>query len=111
MKTKAPEQREGRSSLYRSATSSRAETAVFATLGLMSLIAIVVATVSGSVPARPGEDSLVRYVRSGQLAADVRTARAVVHYFFEGEPVLATDVSAPRTAQKNVTASTNDVSI
>jgi hypothetical protein len=94
---------------YRTTGSSRAETAMFATLGLMAFIAVVVATISGSIPVKSGEDPLIRYVHSGQLAADVRTATAVVHYFFEREPALATN-TGPSCAQKAPAMSAKGVS-
>ncbi len=109
-------QKKNRQSLYPPAASSRAETAVFATLGLAALVAIVVAVVSGSVPAGSKEESLaplaklpmVRYFRSGQWAADARTAAAMVRYVFEGEKSIVTNVIEPSPTQKNLAMPTNN---
>jgi len=102
-------------SLY-PAASSGAETAVFATLGLAALVAIVVAMVSGSVPAGSKEESLaplaklpvVRYFRSGQWIADARTTAAMVRYIFENEKPMVTNVILPSPTQKDLAMPTNN---
>ena len=112
------ERKRDRRSLYRAAVSSRAETAVFATLGLAGLVAIVVAVVAGSVPAGSKEEALaplgrlplVRYFRSGQWAADARTAAAMVRYVFESEKSMATHVIQSGPTQKNLAMPTNNAS-
>ena len=105
-----------RSSLYRPAVSQRAESAVFATLGLLGTVAIAMAVVWGSVPAGSKEEPMaglgnlpmVRYVRSGQLTADARTLAAMVHYIFESDKPVATSVFEPGRPQKNLAMPTNN---
>ena len=107
---RSEEQERRKKSLYASAgSSSRAEAVALAALGLVGLSAVVLAIVSGAIPARPGEDPLVRYLRSGQLGADIRTAKAVGHYFFETEPALVTNVTETGSTQKSVAMPTNHV--
>ena len=114
----ARERKRNRQSFYRASGSSRAETAVFAILGLAGLVAIVVAVVAGSVPAGSKEEALaplgrlpvVRYFRSGQWAADARTAAAMVRYVFEPEKSTATNVIQPGPTQKNLAMPTNNPS-
>lgn len=85
-------------SLYRPA-SSRSETAVFATLGLVGVLAVLMAVIWGSVPAGSNQDPLadfkklppVRYVWSGQLIADARTAAAMIHYYFQSDAPPSTN--------------------
>ncbi len=104
--------------LYRP-SSSLAETAVFATLGLVGFVAVVIAVVSSSVPAGSKEDPLAdlgrspmaRYVVSGQLAADVHTGAAMVHYFFEADGPAVTNVIESRPAQTNVAMPTNTATV
>src|SRR6266571_1320 len=68
------EEKRNMNCLYRP-SSSLAETAVFATLGLVGFVAVVIAVVSSSVPAGSKEDPLAdlgrspmaRYVVSGPL--------------------------------------------
>src|SRR6266478_3248364 len=114
----ARERKTNKRSLYRAAVSSRAETAVFATLGLAGLVAIVVAVVAGSVPAGSKEEALaplgklpvVRYFRSGQWAADARTAAAMVRYVFESEKSMATNAIQPGPSQRSLAMPTNNAS-
>jgi hypothetical protein len=109
------ERKRTRQPLYRPMASSRAESALFITLGLVSFAAIGIALVSGSIPAGSKEDPLadlgklpmIRYVRSGQFVADARTMAAIVHYFFEAEGPQVTNVSSPWPIQKNVAMPTN----
>ncbi len=113
------EEKRNNKSFYRSASSSLAETAVFATLGLVGFVAVVIAIVSSSVPAGSKEDPLadlgrspmVRYVVSGQLAADVRTGGAMVHYFFDADgPVVTNVIECPPT-QTNPAMPTNTATV
>jgi hypothetical protein len=105
-----------RSSLYPPAVSQRAESAVFATLGLLGTVAIAMAVVWGSVPAGSKEESrsglgnlpLVRYVRSGQLTADARTLAAMVHYIFESDKPVITNVFETGPQQRNLAMPTNN---
>jgi hypothetical protein len=109
------ERKRTRQPLYRPMASSRAESALFITLGLVSFAAIGIALVSGSIPAGSNQDPLadlgklpmIRYVRSGQFVVDARTVAAMVHYFFEAEGAMATNVSSPWPIQKNVAMPTN----
>jgi len=109
------ERKRTRQPLYRPVASSRAESALFITLGLVSFAAIGIALVSGSVPAGSKQSPLadlgrlpmIRYVRSGQLAADVRTVGAIVHYFFEADGAMITNICSPWPTQKNVAMPTN----
>jgi hypothetical protein len=106
------------SGLRPTAGANRAETAVFATLGLMAVAAVAVAVVWGSVPAGADEQSLaalgklpvVRYVRSGQCAADARTLAAMAHYLFESEKPVVTNVFELRPPLRNLAMPTNNAS-
>ena len=102
------EERSVKRRLYEPGQSSRGETVAFGTLGLLALATICIALVSASVPAPPGEDQFVKYFRSGQMAADMRTASALMHYFFESEPAVATNEP---TAQKQVAMPTTNVAV
>jgi len=105
-----------RPALYRPTGAHRAESAVFATLGLLGTAAIAMAVVWGSVPAgsseRPlaglGNLPMVKYVRSGQLTADARTLAAVIHYIFESEKPVLTNVFEPGPSQRNLAMPTNN---
>lgn len=97
-----------RKPLYQSVKSSRGETVAFATLGLLALAAIIIAVVSGSAPVRPGEDQLVKYFRRGQMGADMRSAKAMMHYVFEPEGSVVTNESAP---QKNLAMPTTNLAV
>jgi hypothetical protein len=96
--------------MCRPAGSSRVETAVYAILGLASLLTIVIALLSGSLPQGPQGDPtsiLARYVRSGQVLADCRTATAMLHYLLEPESLFATNPLAAVPVKRNSTAPTN----
>ena len=100
-------------SLSGSAEFWRGETAVFATLGLAALVAIVLAAVSGSVPTRPdlaalAKPPMVRYLGSGQLVADARTLAPMAHYIMETEPTILTNASESRLTQRSVMLPTNN---
>jgi len=105
-----------RASLYRLTVSQRAESAVFATLGLLGMVAIAMAVVWGSVPAGSKDEPLaglgnlpmVRYVRSGQLTADARTLAAMVHYILESEKPAVTNAFEPGPPQRNLAMPTNN---
>ena len=78
-------------------------------LGLVGLLAILLAVASGSVPGVKSEPStaaqkalaavqkapVVRYVSSGQLIADARTAEALVLYLLQSDQPLVTNLVAP----------------
>ena len=112
------QQERSKRSLYRPA-SSRAETAVLATLGLVALGAVVVAVLSASVPARSKDEKLadqkrlpmVKYVRGGQLIADVRTVASMVHYLFTVEPPAMTNVSERWPVQQSLMESPNAAAV
>ena len=105
-----------RTSLYRPTVPQRAESAVFATLGVLGTVAIAMAVVWGSVPAGSTEQPLaglgnlplVRCVRSGQLSADARTLAAMVHYIFESESPVVTNVFEPGPQQSSLAMPTNN---
>jgi len=109
--------------LYRTNQSSRAETALFAGLGLVVIISVVlglssmtkfvqgkdeaVALYTGN--ARSGLAGLpaVRYVRSGQWQADARTLAAVVRWVLQPDvegtnvkPMLASPTNSTSSAPK-----------
>jgi hypothetical protein len=89
----------------------RAETAVFAVLGVAGLAAVVAAVLSGMVTTAPGEDSVaqipgVNYFGSDQIAADLRTANAVLRYFFESEPAT-TNLNDLSLKQRGLALPTN----
>ena len=104
------------SSLYRPTVSQRAESAVFATLGLLGTAAVAIALIWGSVPAGSSEQPLaglgslpmVRYVRSGQLTADARTLAAMVHYIFESDKPIVTNVFEPGPPHRILAMPTNN---
>ena len=97
-------------------TGSRAETALFGILGIVGVGAIIVALVSGSVPAGSKEGPLsaleklpmVHYVHSGRLIADARTAVAAVHYFFQSDKPPMTNVSEAGPIQRRLAMPTNN---
>src|SRR5262249_982915 len=74
------ERNKTRHPLCRPMSSSRAETTLFITLGLVGFASVGIALVSGSVPAGSKQDAfadlgklpIIRYVRSGQMIADAR---------------------------------------
>ena len=107
------ERKRARQQLYRPVASSRAETTMFITLGLVSFAAVGIALVSGSVPvgqdpmADLGKMPMIRYVRSGRFTADARTVAAMVHYFFEAEGPKVTNATSSFSPQKNVAMPTN----
>jgi hypothetical protein len=112
------EQKRNKYSTFAPAVSTRSETALFGTLGLMALAAIVIALVEGSTPSRPRTASLitlkklplVTYVSSGELIADARTAAAAVRYLLEPEPI-ATNAAAPAPTQHNTAMPTNNAAL
>jgi len=98
---------------------SGAETALFSTLGIVGIVAIILAVVSGSVPAGSKESPFavleklpgVHYIHSGQLIADVRTAAAAVRYFFESDKPPGTNAIATGPIQKRLAMPTNNTSV
>src|SRR2546427_3216584 len=105
--------------LYQPTRSSRAETAVFAGLGLVGLFTVllaavsmsnfvqgkdkVVASLSGNAPAASRNIPGVRYISSGQWLADTRTLIAMVRWVLEPEVATTNPAIAPGTAS-NVNA-------
>ena len=85
-------------------------------VGIIGVVAIIVAVVSGSVPAGSKEAPLaaleklpmVHYVHSGRLIADARTAIAMVHYFFESDKPSGTNTSEPGPMLKRLAMPTNN---
>ncbi len=83
------------------ALSCGAEAAVFALLGFVAMIAIILAVVSVSVPARSGSQllsaaersSLARYFGSGRLIADARTLASMAHYLMEPERIAISNAN------------------
>ena len=93
------------SSLYRTPGSSRAETAVFGTLGLVSLAALGIAVTWGSTPGESHTSPLASYFRSGQATADLRTAKSAIEYLMEPDTPNLTNFIEP--AQRNLAMPTN----
>ena len=100
-----------RRSLDHPATGWAAERAVFVILGITAILGVVVAVLAGSVPAGSQEQPLaalkrlpvIHYIASGQLKADLRTATAMVNYYFESEePVHTNALTEVGTMQSNV---------
>ena len=91
-----------------------AEAAIFATLGLATMLAIVLAVVSGSLPAKSGpplssageRSSIVKYLGSRQLAADARTLASMAHYLMEPEGPTGRNASASEPS-KGISFPTN----
>ena len=108
---------------YQPTRSSRAETAVFASLGLVGLFTVllaavsmsnfvqgkdkVVASLSGNSPASrsfPG----VRYISSGQWLADTKTLIAMARWVLEPDVAMTNPAIAPGSASNaNAAISTN----
>jgi len=81
-------------SYQRSGGSSAAEGAVLAVLGLAATASIIIALVAGATPAKFAKDpmdAVVRYVRSGQVAADLRTMGYMAQYLWDNSPSVATN--------------------
>jgi len=110
--------------LYQPTRSSRAETAVFAGLGLVGLFTVllaalsmsnfvqgkdkVVAALSGNSPAPSRRFPGVRYSSSGQWLADTRTLIAMARWVLEPEVAMTNPAIAPGTASNvNAAISTN----
>ena len=92
-----------------------AETVVFAMLGIVALLAIALAVVSGSIPVKSEtlsaaeRSSIVKYLGSGQLVADARTLASMAQYIIEPESPLTSNrsVLSPR---KTAAATRNNAS-
>ena len=99
-------------SLSRPVRGSRVETAVSCTLALAALLAMVVAAERGSAPVGQERSQAlaksVRYVRSGQLAADARTLAAMVQYIMQPERSLASNENQPAIAPQDLAIRTNN---
>jgi hypothetical protein len=93
--------------LYQMPGSSRAETALFGMLGVVSLATLGIALTWGSGPADSHSSSLAGYFRSGQAAADLRTAGAAVDYLMQPELPDLTNFIEPSPTQKNLVMPTN----
>ena|SRR5205085_8194500 len=95
-------------SLYKPASSQRAETVLFSTLGIVGLLSIIIATasmsdfvrgkdrvvaaLSGNSQSFPQNLALVRYINSGRLLADMRTLMAMTRYVLEPETGAQTNL-------------------
>jgi hypothetical protein len=94
----------------------RSETTLYITLGLVGLASVAIAVVSGSVPAgskldpfaEMGQMRVIKYVRSGHLAADARTFVAMFHYFFQAEHVTPTNGMGSWPTERSVAMPTNN---
>src|SRR5437588_5369095 len=90
------EQERKKQPLYGPTGTSRAETAVFTTLGVAALVAVVIAVASSLAPAESRKKPLaavVTYVRSGRLDAELRAAGEVVHDCCWSDRAKAREVS------------------
>jgi hypothetical protein len=111
MRAKPSSKREAKKRSWPGTAECEAETAVFATLGIVALLAIVLALVSGSFPAKnetlsaAERSSIVKYFGSGQLAADARTLASMAQYILEPESPLTSNPSLvlPRKAAATTT--------
>ena len=114
MKTMENSGRRSENSLFRSAGNLPTETAVFVTLGLAALLAMIVAAQFASVGqgrdplAIRGRSPVASYIHSGQLVADARTMLAMVHYLMEPETPVVTNVGGPVLTQKDLAIPTNN---
>ena len=110
--------------LYQLTRSSRAETAVFVSLGLVGLFTVLLATVSmsnfvqgkdkvvasleGNSPAASRSIPGVHYISSGQWLADTKTLIAMARWILEPDVVLTNPAIAPgRASNVNAAISTN----
>jgi len=75
---------------------------VLLSLGLLGFAAVVIAVVSGSMPAASKNDPPASYVRSWRLTSGVRTAVEMVRYLLEPEPAGVTEVNEPGPTQTNL---------
>ncbi len=67
--------------------------------GLAGLFLMTIVFLAGSLPANPNAPpglsaAMVRYFRSGQLAADARTACSLAQFLLDLEPSVVTNLSA-----------------
>lgn len=107
------EQGRSRDYSYQRSSPFRAETAVFAALGVVGFVAVVIAVVSGSIPARLRDDRLADRVRfrSEQLAADMRTAIGIVCYVLAADPPPWTNGVERGSTQKNLASPANAAAV
>lgn len=73
-------------SLYKPDSGALAETVVFVTLGLVGLVAVLIAIGAASLPPGSKENRVVEYLRSGQISSDARYVAAIVRYLLEPDP-------------------------
>jgi len=93
MRAKPSRERKGKQQCWAGNAECGAEAAMFGTLGLAAALAIVLAIISGSLPAKSGpqllsagqRSSIAKYLGSGQLVADARTLASIAHYIMEPE--------------------------
>src|SRR2546425_13092454 len=93
------EQERKKQPLYGPTGTSRAETAVFTTLGITALVAVGIAVASSLAPAESRKKPLAAvgtYVRSGRLNADLRAAAGIGAYWCESEGPMAAHGVRPR---------------
>jgi len=90
--------------VYSATSSSRMEAGVFATLGLVGFVAVLIAFGSAFSPA---DQDLAQYVRSGRFTADARTWLATVRYLLEPEPAAISNLIDNDPIQKNAAAPTH----
>jgi hypothetical protein len=102
--------------LYKPSSSSPAETAVFATLGLVGMIGVGIAVVSGSRPVGSREELLaadlrgsqtVQYVSYIQFDGDQRASGVAIHKLLRLEAPIATNLIEPAATRKNLAMPTN----
>lgn len=100
---------------FRGPTSSPAETAVFVTLGMTGFVAVAIAVVSGSKPARLEEATLADlkamavawHAPSGQFVADMRAVVATAQDLSGTERRRLTNLIESASTQKNLAMPTN----
>src|SRR6266446_2106465 len=94
--------RSGKGPSCRPGTAARVKMGVLLTLGLLGFAAVVIAVVSGSMPAASKNDPPASYVRSWRLTSGVRTAVEMVRYLLEPERAGVTEVNEPGPTQTNL---------
>ena len=114
--------------LYQPTRSSRAETALFAGLGVVALFTVmlaalsmtsfvqgkdaVVATLSGGAPAGSASGSRAGYIKSGRWLADARTLVAMARWVLEPDVVRTNVAMAPSNASRaGAVATTNSAGV
>ena len=114
--------------LYQPTRSSRAETAVFASLGLVALFTVilallsmssfiqgkekVVATLSGGSGAASRSSSGAGYIASGRWLADTKTLIAMARWILEPDAVMTNVAMVPSNASRaGAVATTNSAGV